>query len=92
MSKLTSPFQCGGSAKTFPDIKIPKRIVIRVDDTDATAKVYISLNGTTPSSTNAQYYLNAGESLEFCGSSFDKASAISIIDGSDDPLIYWSIE
>lgn len=92
MANLKSPFQCGGSAKTFPALKIPKRITLRVDDTDATAKIYITTDGTTPSSTNAQYFLNAGESIELAGCSLTNASQISVIDGSDDPLIYFGIE
>jgi hypothetical protein len=92
MANLKSPFQCGGAAKTFPALKIPKRLIIRVDDADATAKIYISLNGKTPAADNAQYFLNAGESLELCSGAVPDMSHIQAIDASDDPLIFWSLE
>lgn len=92
MANLKSPFQCGGSVVTFPAKKIPGRLVLRIDDTDATAKVYISLNGKDPSSTNAQYFLNAGESVELCKGSVTDLADLKIIDASNNPLIFWSLE
>lgn len=89
---LKSPFQCGGSAQRFPDNRVPKRLIIRIDDTDETAKVYVNINGIDPSATNAQYYLNAGESLEISGETVTTADKVRIIDASNDPKIFWSIE
>lgn len=90
MSNLKSPFQCGGTAKTFAGRKF-KKLSIRVNDADATAKVYIKLGGTVATSTNADYFLNSGEALDIRGSQVPTGAEISIVDASNDPLIYWSM-
>lgn len=90
MANLQSPFQCGGSAKAFADKKFTT-LTIRVNDASPTAKVYVKLGGTTASSSNADFFLNAGEALDICGDQVKTGADISIIDASNDPLIFWSM-
>lgn len=87
---LASPFQCGGSVKSFPPVKCGQTLTIRIDDT-ASGRVYIKINGT-PSSSNADYLLLANEAVDIPAISTNDQSVISIInDVAADPKIYWSL-
>lgn len=83
---LGTPFKCGGTP-TYLQGSPTQRLVIRVDDLDATAKVYIRVNGGAVSTTNADFFLNAGEALEL--REIDP-KVVSIVDASDNPYIFWS--
>lgn len=88
MATLGSPFTAG-SAVNLPDVKITGKLVIRVDDTTSTDRIYVSTNGRAASSTNAQFFLNAGEALEICGLVIKTAAQVSITAGSGTPAVFW---
>ena len=83
---VKSPFQCGGTAKRLP-VGSTKKTIIRIDDAADTAKVWIRVARTEDvTSATAEFFLNAGEAIELCDI---PPSDISILDASDDPLIYF---
>jgi hypothetical protein len=86
-------FQCGGVATRLPAIKLGfSKLVIRINDAADTAKVLFRLEKKDlVASGKADGYLNAGESIEFRGEAIEFASDISILDISDNPIIYWGI-
>jgi hypothetical protein len=83
---VSSPFQCGGTAKRLPAGTF-RSLILRVNDVAATARVIIKIDRTIDvTSANAEFFLNAGEALELDNVDL---SDVTILDVSDNPLIYF---
>lgn len=86
-------FQCGGTATRLPQVRVGNaRLVIRVNDAAGTAKVLFRIeNKDVVKSGQADGFLNAGESIEIHGGAIEFASDISLLDVSDNPIIFWGL-
>lgn len=93
MAVLGSPFAAGGTAVSLPAQRIgyKAKLVIRIDDATPTDRIYFSLNGVDASPTNAQGFLNGGESIEISGDSIQSAASVSIVSTSGTPNVYWGV-
>lgn len=83
---MATPFQCGGAVITLTDIKVGEAVNIRIES--GAFQVVFTTDGTDPSATNAQGYLNGGEAVSLSGLSLQSAAKVKILNITGNPKIY----
>lgn len=86
----SSPFTLSNTPVRLSDLRVSSKLIVRVGDASNTDKVLFRLSPTELVSTErATGYLNAGESVEFCGETLKNAQDVSLVATSGTPSIYW---
>lgn len=86
-----SPFQCGSDIVFLPEMPFKNELTIRVES-GGTFKVYIKTiqnPGEEVSSTNADYFLDSGDSITFKRDKIKDISQVHFLTITGDPLIFW---